>query len=91
MWMILVIVGAWVAIVAVGVVAALVMVHLDQRRGLPVEQGEDAKVIEFPSGHAGTEPRPHVEVSFRDALDAAAREPSHRLRSELRRPGGLQD
>lgn len=71
MWLIVAVVAAWIVIPFIGVAVVVAEIRAAERR----EHGQDAKVIEFPSGHAGTEPRPHVEVSFRDALDAGAREP----------------
>lgn len=87
-WLIAAIMAVWIMIVVAVVVAAFVLDHIEKRRE---KLGMNAKVIEFPTGHASTEPRPHVEISLREAFDAAAHNPSHRLRSELRRPGGLQD
>jgi hypothetical protein len=82
-WMIAVIAGAWIALAIVVVVAGLVWAYFDERR----ELGDmSAEIIELPTGYTGTEPRPHVEVGVREALDAAASNPANRVR-----PGYLQN
>jgi hypothetical protein len=82
-WLIAVIVAAWIALAVAFVAIGLVWAYFDERR----ELGDmSAEIIELPIGYAGTEPRPHVEIGVREALDAAASNPANRVR-----PGYLQN
>jgi cbb3-type cytochrome oxidase subunit 3 len=82
-WLIAAIVAAWIVLVIAFVAAGIVWAYFDERR----ELGDmSAEIIELPTGYTGTEPRPHVEVGVREALDAAASNPANRVR-----PGYLQN
>jgi hypothetical protein len=82
-WLIAAIVAAWVAVPVIVVAFGVYWIREDERRERTLT---GAEIIELPTGYAGTEPRPHVEIGVREALDAAASNPANRVR-----PGYLQN